>query len=320
MALISCIECEKEYSDKARSCINCGCPTDDNLEHHKKKSELPKDVQVHADADSKYEKTVTEASESNLNKTIKGKTLLIFGSIVLVFIFFLGQNKQGAKDDSGNLSTQVKDDICKSFIGEVTEQNPLLFKTIKNEDVRFSLVSINNESTKSDYACHFFNNGTSVNWSSLDNATKGKWEDDDTATIEHRRKFNIVRLNGKDFSLEVPTYYASEAYKELALSEKSKLCKAYIGQLFSKPVSIIDNYKNQDDLIFVRYIRSSDQTAWSYVCEVSDERMVWAGWLTDTQEWGRWRFEDEVTLKYDNGTNKITFRVVDTGQLVEVQL
>jgi len=31
MALINCIECGKEYSDKAISCPNCGCPTTENL-------------------------------------------------------------------------------------------------------------------------------------------------------------------------------------------------------------------------------------------------------------------------------------------------
>ncbi|TOA26958.1 hypothetical protein, partial [Vibrio parahaemolyticus] len=81
------------------------------------------------------------------------------------------------------------------------------------EDVRFSIVSINTEGTKSDYACHFFNNGTSVIWSTLENAKQGKWKDEETATIEHRRKFNVAKLNGKDFNIEVPTYYASEATK-----------------------------------------------------------------------------------------------------------
>lgn len=28
MALIKCTECGKEYSDKAKNCPNCGCPTD----------------------------------------------------------------------------------------------------------------------------------------------------------------------------------------------------------------------------------------------------------------------------------------------------
>ncbi len=31
MALIECTECEKEYSEKAKACPNCGCPTISNV-------------------------------------------------------------------------------------------------------------------------------------------------------------------------------------------------------------------------------------------------------------------------------------------------
>ncbi|WP_217535547.1 hypothetical protein [Vibrio cholerae] len=115
---------------------------------------------------------------------------------------------------------------------------------------------------------------------------------------------------------------SGEAEKELDTSEKVILCKAYIGKLFGRPENIIDNYKNSDGLVFVRYIRASDNTAWSYACEVSGGRMIWAAWLTDEQRWGRWRYEDEVTLKYDETTKKMSFFMPKnhTGELVEVQL
>lgn len=32
MALIKCIECGKEFSDRAAACPNCGCPTEIILE------------------------------------------------------------------------------------------------------------------------------------------------------------------------------------------------------------------------------------------------------------------------------------------------
>ncbi|UYI49664.1 zinc ribbon domain-containing protein [Vibrio natriegens] len=225
MTLITCTECGKEYSDRAQACVNCGCPTEINLSHPKQETESPKDIQDSLEVEPqsftteskesapKDEQTVQEASESDVKQPSKGKSLLIWGSIALVVLFIFGQNKQQVNDDTGNLSARVKDDICKSYIGEVTDQNPLLLTTIKNEDVRFSFVSINTEGTKSDYACHFFNNGTSVIWSTLDNAKQGKWKDDETATIEHRRKFNVAKLNGKDFNIEVPTYYVSEPTK-----------------------------------------------------------------------------------------------------------
>lgn len=32
MALIRCTDCEKEFSDKAKACPNCGCPRSDDME------------------------------------------------------------------------------------------------------------------------------------------------------------------------------------------------------------------------------------------------------------------------------------------------
>lgn len=32
MALIRCSDCEKEFSDKAKACPNCGCPRNDEME------------------------------------------------------------------------------------------------------------------------------------------------------------------------------------------------------------------------------------------------------------------------------------------------
>ena len=77
--------------------------------------------------------------------------------------------------------------------------------------------------------------------------------------------------------------------KEYLDVEKSKICKSYIGQIFSKPTGIIQNYKNKDGLTYVRYTRSSDSTRWSYVCDISNDQVVWAAWLNDSNKWGRWR-------------------------------
>ncbi|MDD1795161.1 hypothetical protein LRP50_18695 [Enterovibrio sp. ZSDZ42] len=137
--------------------------------------------------------------------------------------------------------------------------------------------------------------------------------------IIRKSKSNIIYTAiGSIFILSI--LGGGQPKRELLLSEKAMLCKAYIGQLFSKPINIIDNYKNQDGLVYVRYIRPSDYTAWSYVCDVSSGNMLWAAWQVDTQEWGRWRFEDEVKLNYNKEGNKVNFKMVDTGKLVEVKL
>lgn len=42
MALILCIECKKEFSDKAICCPNCGCPTDDVIKQINNEKHLAK--------------------------------------------------------------------------------------------------------------------------------------------------------------------------------------------------------------------------------------------------------------------------------------
>ncbi|EKO3639797.1 hypothetical protein P0F02_003240 [Vibrio metschnikovii] len=111
-----------------------------------------------------------------------------------------------------------------------------------------------------------------------------------------------------------------ESNKEFTTPEKVKLCKAYVGALFSKPVRLIDNYRNEDGLIYVRYNRASDNTRWNYVCNISSQKMVWASWINSDQKWGRWRFEDEVSPKYHKDSNSVSFIMKDTQKKVIVEL
>lgn len=46
MALIKCLDCGKEVSDKAGSCPNCGCPVSYGIGNNKEKIETPNDSQV----------------------------------------------------------------------------------------------------------------------------------------------------------------------------------------------------------------------------------------------------------------------------------
>ncbi len=71
MALIKCIECGKEISDKAETCPNCGYPTDASIEQ----AELKK-------IEEKYEKREKEIK--NVKKKKKSKRELIILIIVLV--------------------------------------------------------------------------------------------------------------------------------------------------------------------------------------------------------------------------------------------
>ena len=46
MALIKCKECGKEISDKAKSCINCGCPLTNLIEEGKVRIKIPNNIVI----------------------------------------------------------------------------------------------------------------------------------------------------------------------------------------------------------------------------------------------------------------------------------
>lgn len=58
MTLIVCVECGKEFSDKAEACPNCGCPTEDILQELKEK----------AFKDSIYKDVAEESSKESESK------------------------------------------------------------------------------------------------------------------------------------------------------------------------------------------------------------------------------------------------------------
>lgn len=113
-------------------------------------------------------------------------------------------------------------------------------------------------------------------------------------------------------------FFGGDKDVELSTKNKTDLCKEYIGSLFHKPVSIINNYKNENGITYVRYIRSSDSSTWTYKCDVQSKHMLWAAWLIDEKKWGRWRYEDEVKLNYSK--SKISFTPPYTSKKIEVDI
>lgn len=106
--------------------------------------------------------------------------------------------------------------------------------------------------------------------------------------------------------------------KVFTAGDKVKLCKSYIGTLFQKPVISISHDNTDGNNIYVSYFIEKYDEQWKYVCNIEGKDMYWAGWLADTNKWGRWRYEDSVKLKYNN--NYVKFRVVDTNELITVKL
>lgn len=107
----------------------------------------------------------------------------------------------------------------------------------------------------------------------------------------------------------------------LSEKDKAKVCKVYIGHLFSKPSSIINHYKTDDNgNVYVKYVRPDDKTTWQYVCDISRSKITWAGWHSDTQKWGRWRQEDTTSFTYDEPKQVVKFTMKHTNKSVTVRL
>lgn len=95
MALITCTECGKEYSDKASACINCGCPTEVNVSPPQQESEQTEEESnlasdsyeltplPHQEDRNSLEST-EEEEEEEPTKEAKARSVFVLVSIVLV--------------------------------------------------------------------------------------------------------------------------------------------------------------------------------------------------------------------------------------------
>jgi len=109
--------------------------------------------------------------------------------------------------------------------------------------------------------------------------------------------------------LAAPFFASADSDKEWSEEEKALLCKNYIGEIFGKPVSIIDHYKTDEGgRVYVKYIRKADNQEWRYACAVHPDNIIWSGWLDYEKKWGRWRNEDRVTLDYNSTQNTVYFK------------
>ncbi|TOB85981.1 hypothetical protein CGJ96_24310, partial [Vibrio parahaemolyticus] len=92
MALITCTECGKEYSDKSSACINCGCPTEVNISPPQLESEQTEEESNLAS--NSYElpplphqedrNSLESTEEEEPTKEAKARSVFVLVSIVLV--------------------------------------------------------------------------------------------------------------------------------------------------------------------------------------------------------------------------------------------
>lgn len=114
MALIKCTECGKEFSDKASTCPNCGCPTSEILKEAENKAESTsqkedmQEVEIPEDLEEKKE-LVADKLSNDVEKKPKDKKKigLIVGGIVvgvvivsIVFFFVTKDSREYSKAQS----------------------------------------------------------------------------------------------------------------------------------------------------------------------------------------------------------------------------
>lgn len=84
----------------------------------------------------------------------------------------------------------------------------------------------------------------------------------------------------------------AEALKKSAETLPMKVCRATIAALMGRPIDIVDVTKEQDGVVYTKYVRPNDESTWSHRCRVSGSSVFWA---TET---GRWRTAVDETITY----------------------
>lgn len=102
---------------------------------------------------------------------------------------------------------------------------------------------------------------------------------------------------------------AKKPQSQWTTQQKATLCKQYISGLMGRPTSIMSHYQTDDSgQVYIKYTRTDDGTQWRYACAVDNNRIVWASYLNDTGEWGRWRNEDAAKLQIDSDKKIVTLQ------------
>lgn len=88
---------------------------------------------------------------------------------------------------------------------------------------------------------------------------------------------------------------------------KENICKKCISEITGRDINImnIDKFVDNIDnpIIYLSYVRKSDNTKWSYKCKIVGNRVIWGN------SNGRWRDSEYY------GDSKITYSI-DNGKII----
>ena len=91
----------------------------------------------------------------------------------------------------------------------------------------------------------------------------------------------------------------------LTNNQKLEVCKFYIGNIMGRDTSIMSQYLEPvGNEFYITY--HTDQGQWKFAVTMTDNDLVWKGWLKDSKppKWGRTRYEDleKYTIGVDNSS------------------
>ncbi|WP_238348099.1 hypothetical protein [Pseudomonas mosselii] len=93
-----------------------------------------------------------------------------------------------------------------------------------------------------------------------------------------------------------------------------EICKAAISVEMSRPTKTMKT-RLQGAVPEISYKRP-DGDSFRYRCQVSDDRVVWSTFLSDTRTWGRWRnrySEGDAATTYSVSGGELTIRNDQSG-------
>ncbi|WP_240326689.1 hypothetical protein [Pseudomonas syringae] len=102
--------------------------------------------------------------------------------------------------------------------------------------------------------------------------------------------------------LAVPAFIALSTLPANAADfSPAEICKATISVEMGRPTKSMKTESSSSYPVI--FYKRPDGDAFKYRCQVSEDRVIWSTFLTDTGEWGRWRNQ------YSEGDASTTYSV-----------
>lgn len=101
---------------------------------------------------------------------------------------------------------------------------------------------------------------------------------------------------------------AQPAISSARTISQEDICKASIATIMGRDPSIMKIDTIQGDVVYLSYIRSNDETRWSYKCKLDGSKVIWGN------AEGRWRTEELVTFTVSGDTVTITDKTTSSTE------